>query len=73
MTSDEIISRYGLLHAHEPMSERIERAIGEARRLRVQTFGDTTRTAATWLAQVMRGREVRPAHPDGASNPVYMA
>jgi hypothetical protein len=70
MTSDEIISRYGLLHIHEPMPEEIERATSEARRLRAQAFCDTARAAARWLARVSRGREVRPAHADSAPSPV---
>jgi hypothetical protein len=65
MTSDEIISSGDMLHIHEPMPEEIARAIGEARRLRAQTFRDT---AARWLTRVLRGGEVRPVHTDNAAN-----
>ena len=62
MTSDEIISRYSLLHIHAPMPEEVERAMSEARRLRARAFWD----AATWFARVLRGGEVQPAHAGSA-------
>jgi hypothetical protein len=65
MTSDEIISSGGMFHIHAPMPEEIERAIGEARRLRVQALRDT---ATTWLARVLRGGEVQPVGADNAAN-----
>jgi len=71
MTSDEIISRYRLLHIHQPMPEEIERAISETRRLRAQAFWDVARPAATWLARVVRGREIQPAHAGSALRPAH--
>ncbi|HLB13958.1 MAG TPA: hypothetical protein VJM14_03430 [Burkholderiales bacterium] len=68
MTSDEIISRYGLLHIHAPMPEEIERAMSEERRLRALAFCDTARAAATWLARVFQ-----PAHAGSAPSPAHTA
>jgi ribosomal 50S subunit-associated protein YjgA (DUF615 family) len=70
MTSDEIVSRYGLLHVHAPMPEEIERAISEARRLRARAFRET---AATWLARVVRSCAVQPAHASSTPSRAHTA
>jgi hypothetical protein len=73
MTSDEIISRNGLLHIDEPMPEEIERAISNARRLRAETFRGAARAGAAWIARAFRGGRVQPARAAGAANPALSA
>jgi hypothetical protein len=74
MTSDEIISSYGLRVICEPRPQEIERGMMDAeRRLRAEPLRELGHTAIAWLGCVFRRREIQLAHADGATRPAPAA
>jgi hypothetical protein len=61
MKNDRIQYEYGLPDMHYPTPEEIERAIGQARRLRSQAFWDVMHLAEKGLARAFRGHAAAPA------------